>query len=211
MTHRLPDLPYAKDALAPHISRETLEYHHGKHHAKYVSTLNELIKGTDFENMSLEEIVKTASGPVFNSAAQAWNHAFYWKSLSPDGGGRPTGALADSIDATYGSFEAFQEEFTRIATELFASGWCWLVKDWNGTLTIEGASNADTPLASGRQPLLACDVWEHAYYIDYRNDRAGYLNAFWNLVHWRFAEKQFTGEPARQQKDRQRQDSPALA
>lgn len=177
----------------------------------YVSTLNDMIKGTDFENVSLEEIVKAATGPVFNNAAQAWNHAFYWKSLSPDGGGRPGGALAEAIDTTYGSFEAFKEEFTRIATELFASGWRWLVKDWNGTLTIEGTSNAGTPLTSGRQPLLACDVWEHSYYIDYRSDRAEYLDAFWNLLHWRFAEKQFTGEPARQQREQQRQDSPALA
>ena len=211
MTHKLPDLPYAMDALVPHISRETLEYHHGKHHAKYVSTLNDLIKGTEFENMPLESIIKTASGPVFNNAAQAWNHAFYWNSLSPEGGGVPDGALAGAIDSQFGSFEAFRKEFTRAATQLFGSGWCWLAKNKDGSLSIESTPNAGTPLTSNQLPLLTCDVWEHAYYIDYRNARAKYIDAFWNLANWRLAAEKFSGEPVQKRESRERRGSPAHA
>jgi len=209
MTHKLPELPYPMDALEPHISSETLVYHHGKHHAKYVATLNDLIAGTEFENMPLESIIKSASGPVFNNAAQAWNHAFYWNSLSPEGGGKPAGALAGAIDAQFGSFEAFRKEFTRVAMQLFGSGWCWLVKNKDGSLLIESTHNAGTPLTHNQEPLLTCDVWEHAYYIDYRNARAKYIDAFWSLANWRFAAEKFSGESVQKQKSHQRQNSSA--
>jgi len=190
MEHKLPALPYAKNALAPRISEETLEYHYGKHHATYVANLNKLIAGTEFENAALDEIVKKASGGLFNNAAQHWNHSFYWNCLSPQGGGEPAGALAEAIKKSFGSFDQFKEKFTASATTLFGSGWTWLVKTRDG-LALENGSNADTPLKAGQQAILTCDVWEHAYYIDYRNARAKYLEAFWQVVNWKFAESNF--------------------
>ena len=190
MAHELPALPYAKDALQPHISAETLEYHYGKHHNAYVTNLNNLIKGTDFETLSLEDIVLKSSGGIFNNAAQVWNHTFYWNCLSPNGGGEPAGALADAINAKFGSFAAFKEEFSKCAVGTFGSGWAWLVQRPDGTLGIVSTSNAATPLTGADRPLLTCDVWEHAYYIDYRNARAKYVESFWNLVNWEFAAAQ---------------------
>lgn len=192
MEHTLPTLPYALDALAPYISKETLEFHYGKHHQTYVTNLNNLIKGTGFENLSLEDIIKQSSGPVFNNAAQVWNHTFYWMGLKPNGGGAPKGALADAINARWGSFESFKEEFAKCAVGTFGSGWAWLVKKADGSLELVSTSNAATPLTTaGSKPLLSCDVWEHAYYIDYRNARPKYLENFWNVVNWDFAEKNF--------------------
>ncbi|ABF07425.1 superoxide dismutase, Fe-Mn family [Cupriavidus metallidurans] len=191
MEHKLPSLPYAHDALAPHISKETLEFHHDKHHQTYVTNLNNLIKGTEFESASLEEIVKKSSGGIFNNAAQVWNHTFYWESMKPNGGGQPTGALADAINAKWGSFDKFKEEFTKVAVGTFGSGWAWLVKKADGSLDLVSTSNAATPLTTDAKPLLTCDVWEHAYYIDYRNARPKYVEAFWNVVSWDFASKNF--------------------
>jgi len=191
MEHQLPALPYAMDALSPHISKETLEFHYGKHHQTYVTNLNNLIKGTEFENASLEEIVKKSSAGVFNNAAQIWNHTFYWNSLSPSGGGAPSGALANAINAKWGSFDAFKEAFTKSAVGNFGSSWTWLVKKADGALDIVNTSNAATPLTTADKPLLTCDLWEHAYYIDYRNRRPDYLGAFWSLVNWEFAAKNF--------------------
>ncbi len=186
MEHTLPPLPYAKDALQPHISAETLEYHYGKHHATYVTNLNNLIKGTEFENMSLEEIVKKSSGGIFNNSAQVWNHTFFWNCMSPNGGGAPTGKVAEAIDAKWGSFDKFKEEFTKSAVGNFGSGWTWLVQKADGSVDIVNTSNAHTPLASDDKALLTCDVWEHAYYIDYRNARAKFVESWWNLVNWEF-------------------------
>ena len=191
MTFELPALPYAKDALAPHISVETIEYHYGKHHQTYVTNLNNLVPGTEFEGLSLEEIVLKSSGGIFNNAAQVWNHTFYWSSLSPNGGGAPTGALAEAIDKTFGSFDKFKEEFTKTAVTTFGSGWAWLVKNADGSLALVSTSNAATPLTAGQTPLLTCDVWEHAYYIDFRNLRPKYLEAFWALANWEFAGANF--------------------
>jgi Fe-Mn family superoxide dismutase len=193
MAHELPPLPYAMSALEPHISQETLEYHYGKHHQTYVTNLNNLIKGTEFETLSLEDTVKRASGGMFNNAAQVWNHSFYWNCLSPDGGGEPNGALADAINAKFGSFEAFKEAFTKTAVTTFGSGWAWLVKNADGSLDLVSTSNAATPLTGDQKPLLTCDVWEHAYYIDYRNARPAYLEAFWKLVNWDFVAENFSG------------------
>lgn len=187
MAHTLPALPYALDALAPHISQETLEFHYGKHHQTYVTNLNNLIAGTEFENASLEEIIKKSSGGVFNNAAQVWNHTFYWNSLSPNGGGEPTGALLEAINAKWGSVAAFKDAFNKSAAGNFGSGWTWLVKKEDGALDIVNTSNAATPLTGNDKPLLTCDVWEHAYYIDYRNARPKYLETFWNIVNWEFA------------------------
>ena len=184
MAHQLPELPFARDALAPHISAETLEYHYGKHHQAYVDNLNKLIPGTEFENMPLEDIVRKASGGIFNNAAQVWNHTFYWHCLSPDGGGEPAGELAGAINQSFGSFAGFKEAFTKTAVGQFGSGWAWLVRNANGSLAVEATANAGNPLTEGKQPLLTCDVWEHAYYIDYRNARAKYVEAFWQLVNW---------------------------
>ncbi|MFC1965749.1 superoxide dismutase [Chloroflexota bacterium] len=186
MDHQLPELPYAKDALAPHISAETIEYHHGKHHKAYVDNINRLITGTEFVKMSLEEIIRKSSGGVFNNAAQVWNHTFYWNCLLPNGRGEPTGELANAITKQFGSFAQFKEKFTNAAVTLFGSGWAWLVKNADGSLSIETTSNAGNPLIDGKKALLTCDVWEHAYYIDYRNARAKYIDAFWNLVNWEF-------------------------
>ncbi len=192
MAFELPDLPYAKDALEPHISAETLEYHHGKHHNTYVTKLNGMVPGTEFEGKSLEDIIKSSSGPVFNNAAQIWNHTFYWHCLSPNGGGKPNGALADAINAKWGSFEKFQEEFDNKAVNNFGSSWTWLVKLADGSLDIVNTSNAGTPLTeSGMSALLTVDLWEHAYYIDYRNARPKYLEAFWKLANWDFAAENF--------------------
>ena len=191
MEHKLPELPYAMDALAPHISKETLEFHYGKHHQTYVTNLNNLIKGTEFEDASLEDIVRRASGGVFNNAAQTWNHTFYWNSLSPNGGGAPSGKLADAINAKFGSFDEFKKQFTQTAVTTFGSGWGWLVRNADGSLGLASTSNAGNPLTAGATPLLTCDVWEHAYYIDYRNRRPDYLAAFWEIVNWDFASSNF--------------------
>ncbi len=191
MAFELPELPYAKDALAPHISEETLEYHYGKHHQTYVTNLNNLVPGTEFEGMSLEEIIKSSSGGIFNNAAQVWNHTFYWNSLSPNGGGEPEGGLANAINRTFGSFDEFKEAFTKCAVTTFGSGWAWLVKNADGSLELVSTSNAGCPLTEGQAPIITCDVWEHAYYIDYRNARPKYLEAFWNLVNWDFAAKNY--------------------
>jgi len=187
MTHTLPELPYAKDALLPHISPETLDFHYGKHHQAYVTNLNKLVVGTEFESLSLEEIIKQApAGGVFNNAAQVWNHSFYWNCLSPDGGGEPTGELAEKINAAFGSFAEFKTQFTQLAITTFGSGWAWLILNADGALEMVSTSNAGTPLADGTKALLTVDVWEHAYYVDYRNARPQYVDAFWNLVNWDF-------------------------
>lgn len=190
MAFELPALPYAKDALAPYISAETLDFHHGKHHNTYVTNLNNLVPGTEFEGKSLEEIIKKSSGGIFNNAAQIWNHTFYWHSLAPKAGGAPSGAVATAIDKQWGSFDKFKEEFTKSAAGNFGSGWTWLVKKADGTLAIVNTSNAGCPLTeAGVTPLITVDVWEHAYYIDYRNARPKYLESFWALVNWEFANK----------------------
>ncbi|MDX1303761.1 superoxide dismutase [Fe] [Photobacterium sp.] len=190
MAFELPALPYAINALEPHISQETLEYHHGKHHNTYVVKLNGLIEGTDLEAKSLEEIIKTSTGGVFNNAAQIWNHTFYWHCLSPDAGGEPTGEVADAIAKAFGSFDEFKAKFTDSAINNFGSSWTWLVKKADGSLDIVNTSNAGTPLTEeGVTPLLTVDLWEHAYYIDYRNLRPSYMNAFWALVNWDFVAK----------------------
>ncbi|RUO59536.1 superoxide dismutase [Pseudidiomarina insulisalsae] len=192
MAFELPDLPYEKNALEPHISAETLEYHYGKHHAAYVSKLNDAVKGTDMESKSLEDIIKSSSGGVFNNAAQVWNHTFYWHCLSPNGGGEPSGALADAIKSAFGSFDKFKEEFNSQAAGNFGSGWTWLVKKADGSVAIVNTSNAETPLTDGSvTPLLTIDVWEHAYYIDYRNARPNYLSAVWNVINWDFVAKNY--------------------
>ena len=189
MAHELPALPYEKNALEPHISAETLEFHYGKHHQTYVDKLNGMIGGTEFENASLEDTIMKSSGGVFNNAAQIWNHTFYWNCLSPNGGGEPTGALADAINSTFGSFAEFKEKFTTSAVNNFGSGWTWLVKNSDGSIEIANTSNAGTPMTDGKTALLTCDVWEHAYYIDYRNARPKYMEAFWSLVNWDFVAK----------------------
>ena len=187
MAIELPSLPYDQDALEPHISKETLEFHYGKHHNTYVVKLNGLIDGTDDADKSLEEIVKTSSGGIFNNAAQVWNHTFYWNCLSPNGGGEPSGAVADVINSAFGSFDEFKAKFTDSAVNNFGSSWTWLVKTADGGLDIVNTSNAATPLTDdGLTPLLTVDLWEHAYYIDYRNVRPDYMAAFWNLVNWDF-------------------------
>jgi Fe-Mn family superoxide dismutase len=193
MEHTLPDLPYAKDALQPHISAETLEFHHDKHHATYVTNLNKLIPGTEFESMTLEDIVKSApAGGIFNNAAQVWNHTFYFNCLSPNGGGEPSGPLADAINAAFGSFADFKEKFSTSGATNFGSGWTWLVKNGDGSVEILNTSNAGSALTEeGKTPLLTMDVWEHAYYIDYRNARPKYIEAFWNLVNWDFVAKNY--------------------
>ncbi len=193
MAHQLPALPYEKNALEPHISAETLEYHYGKHHQTYVTNLNNLIQGTEFESASLEEIIMKSSGGLFNNAAQVWNHTFYWNCLSPNGGGEPNGALADAIKNAFGSFDEFKQKFSQTAITTFGSGWGWLVKKQDGTLDLVSTSNAGTPMTSGQKALLTCDVWEHAYYIDYRNARPKYVESFWNLVNWDYVAQNFSG------------------
>lgn len=187
----LPPLPYAMDALQPSISKETLEYHYGKHHKAYVDNLNKLVPGTEFENMSLEEIIMKSSGPIFNNAAQVWNHTFYWNCLTPKSAKEPSGKLADAIKKKFGSFDEFKKAFTEAGTKLFGSGWTWLAKDGNGELEIINESNAGLPMKSNKKALLTCDVWEHAYYIDYRNLRPKYIENFWNIVNWDFVAENF--------------------
>lgn len=191
MAFELPALPYERDALEPHISKETLDYHYGKHHNTYVVKLNGLVEGTDMANQSLEEIVKSSTGGVFNNAAQIWNHTFYWNCLTPNGGGQPSGELADAINKAFGSFEEFVAKFSEMAVNNFGSSWTWLVKNADGSVEIVNTSNAATPLTTEQKPLLTCDLWEHAYYIDYRNVRPDYLKAFWALVNWEFAQANY--------------------
>ena len=186
MAFELPELPYAKDALAPHISEETLEFHHGKHHKTYIDKLNGMIPGTEYESKSLEEIITSSAGPVFNNAAQIWNHTFYWNCLSGQGGGEPTGTVADAINKAFGSFAEFKSQFTDKAINNFGSSWTWLVKNSEGKLEIVNTSNAGTPMTDGLKALLTVDLWEHAYYIDFRNARPKYMEAFWALVNWDF-------------------------
>ena len=188
----LPELPYSKDALAPTISAETIEYHYGKHHQTYVTNLNNLLPGSAYEGLGLDEIVRLSHGkpsekPVFNNAAQVWNHTFYWNSLSPTGGGEPKGGIAAAIDKSFGSFQDFKEKFSKAALTQFGSGWAWVVKNDDGSLVIEQTANADTPMATGKRCVLTIDVWEHAYYVDYRNARPKYIEEFWKVVNWDFA------------------------
>jgi Fe-Mn family superoxide dismutase len=190
MAIELPALPYDRTALAPHISAETIDFHYGKHHQTYVTNLNNQIKGTDFEAMDLEAIIRKAQGGMFNNAAQVWNHTFYWNCLSPNGGGEPMGKLADAITKAFGGFSSFKEQFTQTALTTFGSGWAWLVQRQDGSLALVSTPNAATPLTGSDKALLTCDVWEHAYYIDYRNARAKYVEAFWNLVNWDFVAAQ---------------------
>jgi len=191
MNFTLPELPYALDALNPHISRQTLEFHHGKHHLNYVNTLNTLILGTRFEDASLEAMIREADGAIFNNAAQVWNHTFYFEGFSPKPITEPTGALLQAIVRDFGSFDVFKEQFTKAALTQFGSGWAWLVVNAEGKLQIVQESNAGNPLRNGLKPLLTCDVWEHAYYLDYQNRRADYVKEFWTLVDWAVVEKRF--------------------
>jgi Fe-Mn family superoxide dismutase len=192
MEHKLPELPYAKNALAPHISEETMEYHYGKHHQTYVTNLNNLIKGTEFENMQLEDIIRKSTGGIYNNSAQVWNHTFFWHSMRPNGGNAPAGKLAGAINAKWGSFDEFKKTFQASAVGNFGSGWTWLVKKADGTVDIVNTGAAGNPLTTGDKPLLAIDVWEHAYYIDYRNLRAKFVETFLNsLANWDFAAANF--------------------
>ena len=193
MAHELPKLPYAMNALAPTISEETLEYHYGKHHQTYITNLNALIPGTEFEHATLETIITQASGPIFNNAAQIWNHTFYWNGLSPTGGGTPSGTLAQAINTAFGSFDEFKTRFNNSAATNFGSGWTWLVKNSDGGLEIVNTSNAANPMTDSKTPLLTIDVWEHAYYIDYRNARPKYLAEIWSLINWEFVAKNMAG------------------
>ena len=191
MAYELPQLPYAMDALQPYISKETLEYHYGKHHAAYVNNLNKLVEGTEFAGTSLEEIVKKASGGIFNNGAQVWNHTFYWNCMSPEGSREPSGAMLNAIKSDFGSFEEFKDKFSVAAATLFGAGWAWLVKTDAGKLEIVQESNAGNPLTKGLEPIMTCDVWEHAYYIDKRNRRPAYIDDFWKLVDWETIGKRF--------------------
>ncbi len=192
MEHTLPALPYARTALAPHISEETLDFHYGKHHQTYVTNLNNLIKGTEFESLSLEDIIKKSSAGIYNNSAQIWNHTFFWNSMKPNGGGAPTGALADAINAKWGSFDEFKKAFQASAVGNFGSGWTWLVKKADGTVDIVNMGAAGTPLTTGDKALLTIDVWEHAYYIDYRNARPKFVETFLaSLANWDFASANF--------------------
>lgn len=189
MSFTLPPLPFEMDALNPHMSKETLEFHYGKHHKTYVDKLNVLVEGKPEAKMPLEEVIMTSSGPVFNNAAQVWNHTFFWNCLTPKSSKAPAGKMAEAIDKKFGSFDKFKEEFSNQAISLFGSGWAWLVKNKDGSLSIEQTGNANLPMKNGQKALLTCDVWEHAYYIDYRNARPKYLEGFWNLVNWDFVQK----------------------
>lgn len=191
MSFELPPLPYAHDALAPHMSKETLEYHHDKHHKTYVDNLNKLVPGTEFEGKDLETIIMKSSGGIFNNAAQVWNHTFFWNCLTPNGSPQPTGPVAEAIIRDFGSFESFKDKFSDTSIKQFGAGWGWLVKNKEGKLEIVSTSNAGNPMTDGKKPLLTCDVWEHAYYIDYRNKRPDFLAAFWKLVNWKFVEANF--------------------
>jgi Fe-Mn family superoxide dismutase len=189
MAFELSPLPYALDALQPHISKETLEYHYGKHHQTYVTNLNNLTAHTEYAQKSLEEVIKSSNGAIFNNAAQVWNHNFYWESLSPQGGGEPSGELLAAINQAFGSYANFKEQFSKAALGQFGSGWAWLVQTSDGALAITSTGNAHLPMTENKKALLTCDVWEHAYYIDYRNARAKYIESFWNIVNWKFAEQ----------------------
>ena len=191
MAFELPALPYERNALEPHISKETLDYHYGKHHNTYVVKLNGLVEGSELESKSLEDIIKSSEGGVFNNAAQIWNHTFYWNCLTPNGGGQPSGELAEAINKAFGSFDEFVAKFSEMAVNNFGSSWTWLVKNADGSVEIVNTSNAATPLTTEQKPLLTCDLWEHAYYIDYRNVRPDYLKAFWALANWSFAEENY--------------------
>ena len=191
MAFELPSLPYQMDALEPFISKQTLEFHYGKHHQTYVNNLNKLVPGTEFENATLEDIIQKAEGGIFNNAAQVWNHTFYWNCLSPNGGEAPSGDFAKAIDENFGSFEAFKEKFSAASVTLFGSGWAWLVKNPEGKLEIIQESNAGNPLRKGYTPLLTCDVWEHAYYLDKQNRRPAYVDDFWKIVDWKAVENRY--------------------
>ncbi len=193
MTYELPALPYAHNALEPVISEETIGYHYGKHHQTYVTNLNNLVPGTEFEGKPLEEIIMNASAGIFNNAAQVWNHTFYWNGLSPNGGGEPSGALAEAINSTFGSFDEFKKQFSTSAATNFGSGWTWLVKNSDGSIEIFNTSNAGSPMTDGKTALLTVDVWEHAYYVDYRNARPQYLEEIWKLINWDFVASNFGG------------------
>jgi len=193
MEHKLPELPYAKNALAPYISAETMEYHYGKHHQAYVDKLNSLIPGTEYEDMPLEDIIRKASGGVFNQAAQVWNHTFYWDSMTPDGGNEPSGDLGSAIKSAFGSYDDFKQKFQEMAVGNFGSGWTWLVARNDGSVDIVNTDDAGNPLTQDLKPLITCDVWEHAYYIDYRNARPKYVEAYFNLVNWDFAARNLGG------------------
>ncbi len=190
MPFEQPPLPFAMTALKPFLSEEQLMYHYGKHHAAYFKNLNALVEGRPEAGLTLREVVVQSSGPIFNNAAQAWNHSFYWNCLSPQGGGEPQGALAEAIRRDFGGFEAFRKAMSEAAVKLFGSGWAWLAADKQGKLEIMPLGNADTPLKHGKEPLLTIDVWEHAYYVDYRNERGKYIDGFWKVAHWDFAQKQ---------------------
>lgn len=194
MTFELFKLPYATDALEPAIGKQTVELHYGKHVQTYVNNLNNLIPGTPFENATLEEIVKKSDGPIFNNGAQVWNHEFYFYTFSPKGGAAPVGPLAEAINKTYGSFDNFKKEFAAASVAIFGSGWCWLVKDNDGKLSIVKEGNAGNPLKNGLTPLLAFDVWEHSYYLDYQNRRADHINALWNIIDWDVVAKRFAAK-----------------
>jgi Fe-Mn family superoxide dismutase len=189
--HLLPDLPYPVDALEPFMSGETLEYHHGKHHRGYVDKLNSQLRGTQLEGAGLDQVVKRSTGAIFNNAAQVWNHNFFWNCLDPEGSGEPSAALGKTLERAFGSVDAFRQLFRKAAIEKFGSGWTWLVRLRDGQLVVRSTDGADNPLTTGDAPLLSCDVWEHAYYIDYRNDRSRYLDAYWRIVNWRFVEENF--------------------
>jgi Fe-Mn family superoxide dismutase len=194
MEHKLPELPYAKDALSPHISAETLEYHYGKHHKAYVDKLNSMLPGTEFEDMPLEDIIRKApAGGLFNQAAQVWNHTFYWNGMSPSGGGAPAGNLATAINSAFGSYDDFRKKFQEMAVGNFGSGWTWLVAGKDGSLQVVNTDDAGNPMQQDLKPIMTCDVWEHAYYIDYRNARPKYVEAFFNLVNWDFAARNLGG------------------
>lgn len=194
MQHTLPDLPYAEDALEPHISAETISYHYGKHHRAYVDKLNSLVQDTQYKNATLEEMIRHADGAIFNNAAQIWNHTFYWNGMGPECGGQPSGDLGSAIKEFFGSFDEFKIAFNSAALGNFGSGWTWLVKDRDGVLEIVNTDDAANPMTRGLEPLLVCDVWEHAYYVDYRNGRAAYLDSFWNLVNWDFVAQNHRGD-----------------
>lgn len=191
MKHSLPQLPYSLEGLSPHISAQTMEFHYCKHHQTYVDKLNDLLPGSPFEEASLEEIITKADGGIYNNGAQVWNHTFFWEGMSPNGGGMPTGKLLEIIEDTFGSFDKFKEDFSKACITLFGSGWAWLVVNQKGDMEIVQESNAGNPLRSGKKPLLTCDVWEHAYYLDYQNKRPAFVDAFWKLVDWNIVQERY--------------------
>lgn len=194
MPFELPELPYSLDALSPHISKETLSYHYGKHHQGYIDKTNKLIEGTKYEKATLEDIIKSADGKILENAAQAWNHSFYWKSMSPKGGGEPSAELQKELEKHFGSWEKMKEKFIDRAGELFGSGWTWIIRDKDGQLTVEDRIDEGNPIIDGKKPLLVCDIWEHAYYLDYKNEKEKYFDAFFKLINWEFLEKNLNGK-----------------